>query len=301
MKNTMKISDKKLLATITLLLCFAFLLPLANAQQGPKMDVMRLRVIQSPDAVRTAVITRVVDFAPDLIRTSDIEEFAGLGKIITYRPGFHWGEIGWNLRQPLTGDVNFRHAVQHCFPRDDLIGTIYKYIVTKVNTVVPPALSEWYWPNVWAHDFAPGDPVTSPAWDGIKDSPTETACGVLKYGGYTYNATEGYWQMPGTLDPMPHVDLFSPLSTVAPTSATSAARLVTECNNIGLSNIAHLPYDFAGYISLVRDEHDFDGYMIFHGISPRPTYLYYMLHSSQDVLGGDNWPGVQDPELYDLL
>jgi peptide/nickel transport system substrate-binding protein len=253
------------------------------------------------------MFNRDIDFAPDLIRTQDIEDFASAGMEVTYRPGFHFGEIGFNLRQPITGDVNFRKAIQHCFPRDDLIGTIYKYIVTKVNTIVPPALSEWYWGNVWAHDYNPGDPLTSPAWDGVQGSPTETAVGVLKYGGYNFHdeaptgsvGPEDWWD--DGANPLPTLGLYSPLASVAPTSAESAARLVAEANAIGLNTIEHWPFDFMGYIEKVRDQHDFDMYMIFHSVSPRPTYLYYMLHSSQDVLGGDNWPGVNWPELDDQL
>lgn len=302
MKNTLKVNDKKVLATLTALLCLGLLLPLVNAQQGPHMDTMRLLVIQSPDAVRMAMLNNIIDFAPDLIRTQDIEEFASVGKVVTYRPGFHYGEIGFNLRQPITGDVNFRHAVQHCFPRDDLIGTIYKYIVTKVNTIVPPALAEWYWPNVWAHDYNPGDPLTSGAWNGVKDSPTETAVGILLYGGYRFHneaptgsvGPEDYWDDGTTTDPLPTLGLYSPLSSVAPTSAESAERLVDEMNSIGLNNVEHWPYDFMGYIVKIRDLHDFDMYMIFHSDMVTPVWLYYELNSEFDVIGGDNWVGMND-------
>jgi hypothetical protein len=70
--------------------------------------------------------------------------------------------------------------------------------------------------------------------------------------------------------------------------------LVDELNSIGLNNIEHWPYDFMGYIEKIRDQHDFDMYMIFHSVAPRPTYLYYEMHSDFDVLGGDNWVGMND-------
>jgi len=129
---------------------------------------------------------------------------------------------------------------------------------------------------------------------------------VLRYANYTYDPVEDNWRTPtawgaegGQL--IPELRCFTPTYEVSPSSAEHGARWITEIDNIGLISITHEPADFSWYIGKVYDEQDFDMYMVFWGLSRFPNHLYSMLHSSQDVLGAYNAPGINDPALDALL
>lgn len=142
-------------------------------RRGPKIDKIRFKVIKSPDATLIAMQTCVVDIAPDLIRTGDVEKFDRDGFTITSTPGFHMGHVGINIRVdqsykvaagtnptigPILSDVNFRHALLHAYNQEEIVASIYKYIVTPVRSLVPPALGGWVNPEIPSHPYSPGDP-----------------------------------------------------------------------------------------------------------------------------------------------
>jgi ABC-type transport system substrate-binding protein len=303
----MNVSSKKTFATLLLLTIFIVSIAAipniaySATVYGPRFDKIRFLVVKSPDAVRLALLLNEIDFAPGLIRPSDVEDFAAAGKQVQSRPGFHFGHFGFNLRKPVLNDVNFRHAVACCMPKDELIGTIYKYIVTKIDAMAPPALGGWSGEGrVTAHPFNPGDPLASTVWNPATGD-NKDACSVLRYGNYTYYGSgagdrNAYWTDPNG-DPLPEIHCFSPTYEVAPTSAEATARFIEECNNIGLNNMIHEPYEFWPYIVKVYQLQDFDMYLIFWGLSPQPDYLYGMVHSSQDVTWGDNCVGLNSPEM----
>jgi ABC-type transport system substrate-binding protein len=155
-----------------------------------------------------------VDILVDLIRRGDIEKLASEGFEITSTPGFHMGHIGFNIRPNQTyrgrpeighvlSDVNFRHAILKLYAQEEIIASIYAYIVTPVRSLVPPALGGWVNPGIPVHSFAPGDPTLDPnAKDGgnyINRYPLDnTACGILRAGGYYW--TGDNWLTPFDLD-----------------------------------------------------------------------------------------------------
>jgi peptide/nickel transport system substrate-binding protein len=226
---------------------------------------------------------------PDLIRTSDIEGLGAEGKHITDSPGFHMGHFGFNCRVPLTGDPNFRHAVTLAFPKDRLIASIYKYIVGKIWSNVAIAQGGFVNPSVYRGDYNLGDPVTSPAGE-------RSTCGILKAAGYTWDAGESKWQMPGSTDYMRDLIVYSPTYEVAPTSAELAALWCAECNKVGIPMI-HTPFEFWDYIVKVFEEQDFDCYLIFWGLGRFPDHLFDFCHSSRNIPWGYNNPGIMNDDL----
>lgn len=315
--------NTKLIAIVTLLalISIASILPLAyvqpTPQRGPKIDVLRQTVVKSPDSVLIDMIACQLDFAPDLIRPGDAEIFDAEGFTITSAPGFHMGHIGFNIRSDqsyrrddgllvgkILSDVWFRFALFKCYDQDTIVASIYKYIVTPIRSLVPKAQGGWLNPAVPRIPFNPGDKNGAGVW------PTDdTACGVLRYAGYTYDAGANNWRTPAAWGDeggqlIPYLGCFTPTYEVAPTSAEHGARWITEVNNIGLTSVTHEPAEFAPYLDKVFNEANFDMYMVFWGLGRFPDHLYDMLHSSQDCAVYPwryNSPGVNDTALDALL
>jgi peptide/nickel transport system substrate-binding protein len=281
--------------SVIALIALLFLLPTrvayAQPQRGPKTDILRLKTVKSPDAQLFEIQTGGIDELPDLIRPADIETLDDAGMTISASPGFHMGHIGMNIRpdqsyrgshgaavDDFLSDIHFRHALFHCYNQDEIVASIYKYIVTPVRSLVPPALGGWVNPAVPKITFDP-----------------EAAKQVLLDNGYTYDTGIGNWRN-SLGDPCPDISVFTPTYEVAPTSAEHGRRWIDECNNIGLP-LVHEPTDFASYLQLVFGEADFDMYMVFWSLGRFPDHLYDMLHSSQDCAlypWRYNAPGVND-------
>jgi ABC-type transport system substrate-binding protein len=298
------------------------LVPMSYAQNGPLLDVLRHKVVRSPDTALTQMRNDLVDSSEGLIRVSDIETLDSDGNLITQDLGFHMGFIGYNTRDlasedrvadgpgwknltlysyrsdliggywPLA-DVAFRHALVHAYDQLSIIPPIYGYTVTPVRSLVPPAQSKYYNPNAQAHSYNPGSPFTHAAG---------TTCGILWDAGYRFVDADSsgtvtdadYWKCPNG-DPLPHMVLWTPLIGVAPTSFQHGLEFVTDLTSIGLGATAangmkgmeQQGHEFQPYLDLVYGTATttgglFDAFMVFYSLGRIPDQLYSMLHSSQD-------------------
>lgn len=204
---------------------------------------------------------------------------------------------------PVLSDVNFRHAMLHVYNQEEIVASIYKYIVTPVRSLVPPALGGWVNPEVEAHPYNPGDPTALTQWDPDTNE-NDDACSILRYGGYTYSG--GQWTAPVDLDGdtlandvIPGISLWTPTYEVAPTSAEHGARFSADANAIGVP-VIHAPREFSPYLEDVFGAGDFDMYMVFWSLGRFPDHLYDMTHTSQDCAIYEwryNGPGIRDPAL----
>jgi len=322
-KEKWKDMTKKAYALVFSLLIIVSMIPLAAAQQGPEIDRLRFKVIKSPDPQLIAMQTCEIDTLTDLIRTGDIEKLNSDGFTVTSAPGFHMGFIGFNTRPdqsyktqagspiagPVLGDANFRHACFHCYNQDEIVASVYKYIVTPVQSLVPPAFGGWVNTNVQLHPYNPGDPEDDTVYNPVTKENAD-ACSILRYGGYTYDAGEGNWLTPYNLDGVggndyiPELSVFTPTYEVAPTSAEHGARFCEDCNAIGIP-LVHDPREFAPYLDLVYGTTgvpggEFDLYMVFYSLGRFPDHLYNFCHSSQDTRirpGAYNGVGVNNTDL----
>jgi peptide/nickel transport system substrate-binding protein len=288
-----------------------------------------MRIIKSPDAQLIAMQTCEIDALPDLIRTGDIETLDASGFTITASPGFHMGFIAFNVRPdqsykdsahgspiagPVLSDVNFRHAAFHCYNQEEIVASVYKYIVTPVQSLVPPAQGGWVNPDVPKHAYNPGDPTAGTVYNPVTKANADT-CSILRYGGYTWDAGEGNWLTPYDLDGdtvlndyIPSLRVFTPTYEVAPTSAEHGARFVADCNAVGIP-LVHDPREFSPYLDLVfgttgTPGGEFDLFMVFYRMGRFPTQIYGMCHSSEDVrvvYGADNAPGLNNPLLDEAV
>jgi hypothetical protein len=274
------------------------------------------------------------DFSPDQIRTGDIEKQYADGMLVTQDLGFHMGFIAHNIRPleiiqdywredvcywPLH-DMEFRHALIHCYDQLGIIPPIYGYIVTPVRSLVPPAQSKYYNPGVPEHPYNPGSPFAATVYDPVTKANADS-CSILRYANYTFqdHGTTGvvddadFWTCPdpdtgepSDACPVPYLELWTPLFGIAPTSYQHGAAWVADLGEIGLeattengnSGYGHLGRDFNEYLEDVYDRAWFDSYMVFYSLGRIPGQLYSLLHTSQDCLthpGRRNAVGVCDP------
>ena len=269
----------------------------AYARQGAQVDNVRLLTIKSPDAQLIALRTGQTDFVPDLIRPADIESLGADGYLITSTPGFHMGFTGFNLMRPYLNDVNLRHALFTAYNQEEIVASIYRYTVTPVRSLVPPAQGEWMSPSLPTHPFNPGNV-------GDMYPAQHTTFGIMAAAGYTYVGSgygdmTAHWEKDGI--PLPDWTFYTPTYEVAPTSAEHGARITEEWHRCGFNNIDHAPSDFNTYTSRVFDDHNFDIFMIFWSLGRFPTQLYAMTHSSEYVPGSDHAVGLNDPVLDGLV
>lgn len=326
-------------------------------ERGPLIDVLRHEVIRAPGPARIAMLNGWDDISPDQIRTEDIiAQAAGKDTVpgtaddltVTEDLGFHMGYIAYNIRDVDTvnlnrsdrlqgampqadywplHDVEFRHALIHCYDQLAIIPPIYGFVVTPVRSLVPPAQSKYYNTAVPPHPYNPGDPFATTEYNGthFKDS-----CSILRAANYTFvdiNDNDvvddcDYWTCPNATTGypsdtrMPEMVIYTPLFTDAPTSYTHGARFVGDLAKIGLAatdcngrrGMSNLGWNFDFYLDAVYGTADyeggnFDSYMVFHGMDRLPDQLYGFLHSSMDcrvAWGQDNGPGVHNNTIDEL-
>jgi peptide/nickel transport system substrate-binding protein len=278
-------------------------------RHGAQADLIQCLTIKSPDAQLIAMQTGQIDVLPDMIRPDDIETLSDDGYLVTSKPGFHMGFVGFNLRRNVTHDVAFRRAIVHAYDQEDICASIYRYTVTPIRSLVPPAQGIWTADDIPTYPYNPGDSGDAPG--------TESTFGILKGAGYVYHGAgygdlNGYWVAPydidgngiGGEDPgdrLRDMIFYTPTYEVAPTSAEHGARLSAELARCGLGCVQHEPADFTTYTGLVFDNHDFDIFMIFWSLGRFPLQLYGLCHSSEYVLGSDHAVGINDPVLDDYL
>jgi len=307
--------------------------PGGSGGAGNIIDAMRLKVWyqewpEPPEWEHgvqiVALQTHETDVLTDLMGAQDVEKLASECFTITSTPGFHIAYIGFNVRPdqryktqagspiagPVLGDANFRHACFHCYNQEEILASIYKYVVTPIQSLVPPAQGGWVNQAVQTHPYNPGDPLGTTVYDPVTKANAD-ACSILRYGGYTYDSGEDNWLTPYDLDGdtvlndyIPTLLVFTPTYEVAPTSAEHGARFAEDCNAIGIP-LEHDPREYASYLDLVYGTTgvpggEFDLYMHSHELGRFPDHLYNFCHSSQDTLirpGAYNGVGVNCSEL----
>src|SRR5690606_15323488 len=98
------------------------------------------------------------------------------------------------------------------------------------------------------------------------------------------------------------LELLTPTAEEAPTSAELGVIIAEAAQAIGLPVVA-TPMDFNVIVDRISNEtedggRNFDMYVLAWSLSRFPTHLYSLFHSDFDVDGGNNNPGMRDPQ-YD--
>jgi len=276
---------------------------------GPRLEHIRYPTYLSPDAQTLSMQRRDTEFLVDLIRPMDVETLSAEGRVVVGTPYDHFCYIAFNMRNWWLGPQDgsdgpgraLRHAMAHLVPKDELIGTLFKYIVTKIEAPGPPAQGEWYNSNVDPHTYDP-----------------DMAHDILTTGGWTWDAGDSRWELAVAFEgypagtPMPTTYLYSPEFETAPTSweimRTSVARM-TGAGPFAAHPLpaVHEPIDFNVLLDILdfepnrsssHDEGGWDSYFLcYSSLGNTARFLYGLFHSSQDVEEGDNQMGLHNDDV----
>ncbi|MCW3977902.1 MAG: ABC transporter substrate-binding protein [Candidatus Bathyarchaeota archaeon] len=261
---------------------------------GGRVDNIRFKVIKSPDAQTLAMQRGDVDVLTGLTRPADIESLASARKKILSTPGDHICYVAFNMRSYMSGEkpspfgpqsgaepgVTLRHAIAHLVPKTVLIGSLFKYIVTLINTPMASCIGN-FGADVDTHPFDPAQ-----------------ALAIFNAGGYVQQP-DG-WHQPGNPDPIPVIDFISPTMEAAPTSWTIAETVVQNMLDLGL-DATHTELDLTTIINKI-DAGDFDMFFLYWEDMGRfGDHLYNFFHSSNDFPGGYNRPGLRNDTLDGVL
>lgn len=323
--------ERGLICLVVAFLMFSLLLyvPKVSAQNGPEIDLLRYKVMEHPDNRLDAMLTGAADISNDMLRTGDLETLDSNSFTTTSAPGFTISFIAYNIRDTATirsyyrpeisywplHDVEFRHALFHSFDQLGIIPQLYGYIVTPINSLVPPAQSKYYNPSVQKHPFNQGNPFISSAGE-------HSSAGILKAAGYTFVDADNtgtvtqadYWNCPDG-SPIPYMSIWWPIPLTG-WGISLVDLFVDDLAAIGLkATAANGRKGFEsvprGYFEYLNDVYGttttmggrFDAFVDFLSLGKMPDHLYPLLHTRRDP--GQpiitNAPGVSNPIIGELV
>jgi peptide/nickel transport system substrate-binding protein len=270
---------------------------IAYERHGAQIDRVRVLAIENEGSQFSALKQGEIDFSPDIILPSAVESLIREGYLVTSTPGFHLWFVGFNLRRPFLSDVKLKHALFHAYNQEEIIASIYRYTVTPVQSIVPPAQGEWVNPMLPKHPYDPGNV-------GDMYPAQHTTFGIMAAAGYTYVGTgygdlTAHWEKNGVS--LPTWKLLGPSYEFSPNFFYYGEAICDEWKRCGFNNIIHVPVDMRLLTKWVYYDRNFDMFMMFRSLGDFPLQLHSMTHTSVYGLGDDNCVGLNDPILDDLV
>lgn len=248
---------------------------------GPKVKELYMVIIRDPDAQVLAVEKGDIDVLGDISRPVDVERLSRNPELdLSLAQAFHGFFLGFNMRRYPWDTKELRQAASYSIPRDRIVRDLFSGYAAPLSSFLPPA-SQYFEEDISLSGFAP-----------------EKARELLKNSGWKWDS-KGILIPPGSDSPLETMKILSPTAQVAPTTAELATRAVEALNTIGIP-VQLDPMDFATMISRLN-EHDFDAYVLAWSMTRDPDSLFAFYHSSMDVKGGYNIPGITDPQLDKAL
>ena len=248
---------------------------------GPKIKDLYMVIIRDPDAGILAAEKGDIDILGDIARPVDIDRLSvNDGIELSLASGFHGFFLGFNMRRFPWNRKELRRAACMAIPRTKMVRDIFSGYAAPLSTFLPPASS-----------YVAND-AQVPGFD------PDAARSLLSAAGWKWN-DRGVLVPPGSDEPLKTTKLLSPTEQISPTTAEFAARIAESLKGIGIP-VETDPMDFATMIARM-DEHDFDSYVLAWEMSRDPDSLFAFYHSSMDVRGGYNIPGIHDAELDEAL
>ena len=243
-----------------------------------------LPIIADDEAQLLALLRGDIHVLPGRVDPADLACLEAEPNVdVTVSPGFHMFYLAFNMRQDPLDDIVVRRALAHVIDRDEIIFSLFQGYMLPLAEFVPPVLA------VLQPGHGRGG-VRSRA--GRADSRRRR----LRHG------AQRHPHQPATgeeLRPLEHADAHGGR---APTSAELGVIIAEAAQAIGLPVVA-TPMDFNVIVDRISNEtedggRDFDMYVLAWSLSRFPTHLYSLFHSDFDVDGGNNNPGMRDPQ-YD--
>ncbi|MGQ9542571.1 MAG: ABC transporter substrate-binding protein [Candidatus Bathyarchaeia archaeon] len=251
---------------------------------GPRLDEVLFVYHSTPEAAVAAIRKGDIDVLSDISRPSDVRalsEDPNLNIIFSHQT--HYCYVAFNTRREPLSDRNFRKALAHLIPREEIASKLFEgVVVTPMLYEASPAFGKWHNPDVATYPY---DPSRSRR--------------ILALAGYGWDKDSRLIGPDGKA--VRRLSFISPTQEEAPTSYEIAKLTVEEMKRVGLDAYQE-PVSFDSLLTRILTERNFDIYFLCGSILEKyPRWLYEYYHSSLDVPEGENTPGVRDPELDRLL
>jgi len=242
---------KKAILAISLIAMFLMIsigfAELPNQQSGPLFDDMRTVVIKDMTAAIAALMAKEVDvMKPGTL--SDLNTIESAGFRVETHPllGVVWEWLNLNSStSPELRDVNFRRAIAHLIPKEEVLEEYYGPLGTYAKSPTPTSIAQYYNPDV--PDVTVFDP--------------EVAAYMLDQAGYT-KGQDG-WR----IDPETGVKLNDFRVSVASENPVGyqafCTRWVAEMIKIGIpAKMDYTTYSGSAYYTKWFVNHDFDSFQV---------------------------------------
>lgn len=247
----------------------------------PQVEDLYMVIIRDPDAQVLALEKGDIDILGDIFRPADVERLSKNPEIdLSLSMAFHGFFLGFNLREEPWSRLELRQAAWQSIPREELVRDIFSGYAAPLSTFLPPS-SRYFEKDVLTYPYDP-----------------EKARTLLKEKGWTLSSN-GHVIPPGSDRALEKMSILSPTAQVAPTTFELATRIAGYLEDIGIPAQVE-PMDFATMLSRL-DNHKFDSYVLAWSMSRDPDSLYSFYHSSMDIKGGYNIPGIHNPRLDTIL
>jgi len=199
--------------------------------------------------------------------------------VVPKSPDTYIGFIGFNLRDPITGNKNFRKAVAYALDKNFVVNTLMLGYAERVDTYVHPGYKFWVNLDVpkYSFDLAKAAQLLDEAGfkdvdnDGWRESPT----------GQKFEVT-----------------IYSP--EYDPVRVRICDLLVENLAKIGVKAV-NKPVDFDVMIDYVYNQQKFHIYIIENDANFMPWYYSSTYVEEQTAPGGNNPWGFVNKEFEELL
>lgn len=284
-----KLERKIILATIftamflLLSTCFA---ELPGQKPGPIIDELHTVAIADPSAAIAALKTGELDVA-GIASLTDLQSLQSLGFKIVQQSYYNHGELTLNLHRTPLDDINFRRAIAHLTPKEDVLSTLWGTLGRYEKGFVTPSFGEWYDANI--PDVTTFDP--------------ELAKNILDSAGYEDIDGDGWREYPNGTK-------MQQLAIVTWTERTAAEgafteRLSEEMQKVGIpTRLEYTAYAGGAWYTRIYINHDFDIWRWTWGWGPDPRILElcYASYSIDTSLNGGYYNSTEfDKQLYICL
>jgi ABC-type transport system substrate-binding protein len=263
---------------------------------GPHVNGIIFKVFGTSDAAILALKKGTVDmfwwsiqpgYLEDLKQQKDIQIFTN------EKSGLYY--MGFNVRKPPFNDAAFRRAIATLIDKDFIISRILQGYGTKMNSIIPPGNSYWYFPEVPTF----GEGLS-------QDARIKKAHTLLVQAGYSWdtppvdsggNVVKGKGIRLPDGKPMEAFTILTPPADYDPHRAMCGMIIQEWLRAVGMP-VYSRPMAFGSLIDQVKTRREFDAFILgYGGLSLDPDYLRVFFHSNSDKRKGYNMSGYRNPDF----
>ncbi len=272
---------------------------LHNFVTGPYVSSIVYDIYQNQSAAIAALMNGTIGYllSPNGLEKGFVSELQTNPKVkIVQNQDLGFDYIAFNMRRYPMNNKALRVAIAYLIDRHMLADKIIPGSIVPLASLVPPGNKFWYDPNLKYYG------------EGMDTAQRyEAAIKVLKDAGFTWLISpkvengqlvqrgEGLMGPDGKL--IKQITMLAPSAGYDPIRATIALWIEKWANDIGIPLYANLT-SFNNIVNAVwNDNFNFDIYMLGWGITVYPSYLHDFFAQSQNVPGGFNSPGYDNPEF----